>query len=180
MANLPMDLQANENVVHIARRHIIYLFLKMFWALIGGVVPLIVLIILTLNAEGSTRSLLLVLTLVWGLGTFLVLYFIWYRYQNDMWIITNQRLIDSKKLHWFDHQMASTDLINVEDMSVDRSGFLPTIFNYGNVNCETAGSSNRFILYGIPDPARVMAIVDELRDNARQQLGYRPGAMGMQ
>ena len=180
MANLPVDLQANETVVHIAHRHIIYLMVKMFWALLGGVVPLVVIILLMVNAEGSVRSLLTIVALVWAVGAFFVLYFIWYRYQHDIWVITNQRLIDSNRQHWFNHKVSSTDLVNVEDMTVERSGFLPTIFNYGDLHCETAGSSGAFILHGIPNPTKVLDIVDERRDEARRQLGYGPKAMGLQ
>jgi hypothetical protein len=100
-------------------------------------------------------------------------YFHWYRYNNDIWAVTNQRLVDSIKRHWFHHQMASADLVDVEDIRVVRQGFLHTVFNFGDVQCQTAGTVPNFVLDGIPDPAKVMAVVDASRDAARRSLSSR-------
>lgn len=179
MANLPVELQGGENVAHIAHRHIVYLILHMFWAIVGGVVPVILLLIATSSASGLLGTILLITTIVWALGGLVVIYFTWYRYQNDIWIITNQRLIDSTKFNWFNHRLASTDLVNVEDMTVERKGIIPTMFNFGDLRCQTAGAQGTFTLKGIPAPQKVLDIVDQNRDAARRELGIRPGARGI-
>ena len=97
-------------------------------------------------------------------------YFTWYKYQNDIWVVTNQRIVDSLKRNWFHHRMSSADLVNVEDMSVDRGGVFATMFNFGNLICQTAGSRSNFVLSGIPEPAEVLALVDRSRDAARRDL----------
>ena len=63
---------------------------------------------------------LILWALYWGVRA----YFHWYRYQNDIWAVTNQRLVDSIKRNWFHHQMASADLVDVEDIrAADRCEF---------------------------------------------------------
>jgi hypothetical protein len=91
----------------------------------------------------------------------------WYRYRHDIWVITNQRLIDSYKRHPFDLKIASADLVNVQDMSVERKGVLRTMLNYGDIVCQTASEMQGFRLAGIPDPRAVQALVDRERDRER-------------
>ena len=95
------------------------------------------------------------------------LYFFKYRYDNDIWVVTNQRIIDSVKNHWFHLQMSTADLVDIEDMSVIRSGLLNTVFDFGDIECQTAGAVRKFALRGIPRPREVQAMVDRLRDQAR-------------
>ena len=71
--------------------------------------------------------------------------------------------------------MASADLVDVEDMSVFREGLLPTIFNFGDVRCQTAGQVANFVLAGIPKPAEVLGLVDAARDTARRDLRRTTG-----
>lgn len=75
------------------------------------------------------------------------------------------------KPDWLHQHLVSTDLINIEDMSVSKSGFLQTILNYGDLRCETAGHEAHFILKGIPNPSSMLDIVDAARDQARRKLG---------
>lgn len=76
----------------------------------------------------------------------------WYRYHNDIWVITNQRIIDSTKRHPFDLRISTADLVNIQDMSVERSGILKTILDYGDILCQTAAEmqSSAFPAYRTP------------------------------
>src|SRR5690606_33112858 len=115
----------------------------------------------------------LLLAAMWAMFWAFRLYFTWYRYQNDMWIITNQRVVDSSRQHWFHHRMASTDLIDVEDIAIQREGVLATMFNFGSVQLQTAGVQANFVLSGIPKPSGVLGTIDGARDAARRELTTR-------
>jgi hypothetical protein len=93
----------------------------------------------------------------------------WYRYRHDLWVITNQRIVDSLKNHPFHHRLSTADLVNVQDMTVQRSGILQTTLNYGDILCQTAGGAGtgEFRLSGIPDPQQVQLLVDKERDRER-------------
>lgn len=172
--NLPVELQKNEKVLSITRRHIVFMFLKLSRSILFGFVPAIVLLVLALGSDGNLGSILGALAVIWFLGALLHAGLVYYRYQNDIWIITNQRLIDSTKFTPFNQRVSSADLINVEDMTVEKQGVLPTMFNYGDLRCQTAGAHSNFVLAGIPDPTKTLQLVDEQRDAARRDLGYRP------
>lgn len=175
---LPVELQPGEAVVLRVHRHPIYMIMKLTGAALAGIFPVALLLWLgfaVAGASGVAAQLLGAGCALW-VGYWLVrAYFIWYRHQHDEWVITNQRLIDSFKRHWFDHQISSADLVNVQDITVERSGLLPTMFNFGDVRCQTAGERSAFVLAAVPQPSAVLAIVDRTRDTARlESAGHRP------
>ncbi|MEO9255773.1 MAG: hypothetical protein ABI305_09545, partial [Tepidiformaceae bacterium] len=102
-------------------------------------------------------------------------YFGWYSYEHNIWVVTNQRIIDGNRPTWFKSSMASADLVDVQDIAVEQSGPLQTMLHYGNVRCQTAGERENFMLNGIPHPTNVLAVVDSTRDAARRagRQGFR-------
>ena len=107
---------------------------------------------------------------IWVLFWLVTAYFLWYQYQHDIWILTNQRLIDSNKKNWFNHDLSSADLVNLQDISVVTNGIFPTLFHYGDVRCETAGRTSVFTLNEISEPATVLSAIDSARDAARREM----------
>jgi hypothetical protein len=170
---LPFELQGDEQVLLFARRHWLFFYGQLAVIVLAGVVATIaavILVLATIGFDGIAGKGIAVALFVWALFWGVRAYFHWYRYQNDIWAVTNQRLVDSIKRHWFHHQMASADLVDVEDIRVVREGFLQTVFKFGDVRCQTAGEVPNFVLDGIPDPSQVLAVVDSARDAARREL----------
>ena len=169
---LPFPLQEGEQVLRICRRHWVYFWYKMTLLALIGLGPPIVLGILLSEAggyNGIAEKIFWIAAgiylLYWGLRAFLA----WYGYRHDIWVITNQRLIDSSKRHPFSLRIATADLVNVQDMSVVRNGLLATVLNYGDVVCQTAAEMQDFRLSAIPDPMEVQALVDKERDRERMR-----------
>lgn len=171
--SFPFQLQHGEEPLLVARRHRVYLFLQLGRDILFGLLPVIVLALIinwTTGFDGAAGNVLIGLIVLWLLFWAIRGYFTWYKYQNDLWVVTNQRLIDSMKANWFNHKLASADLVNVEDMSVERRGMFATMFRYGDLICQTAGARPNFVLSGIPNPADVLNLVDSARDKARREL----------
>lgn len=166
---VPFSLQQGESVLRVIRRHWAHIAWKLLKYTVAAAVPAIALLV----AWSLMTDLNLV---VWSIAGVWVLFWAaraslaWYQYRNDLWVVTNQRVVDSHKRHWFHHQMASADLVGVEDMSVQKSGVVATLFNFGTVNMQTAGAQSRFIISGVPDPGDVLALIDAHRDIARKEL----------
>ena len=170
---LPFDLQPGEVVLLFARRHWLYFYsrlgLYIFVGLVGAVLGTW-LVSATFGFGGLAGTVAIVVIALWVLYWGLRAYFHWYRYNNDLWAVTNQRLVDSLKKHWFHHQMSSADLVDVEDIRVVKEGMLHTMWNFGDVRCQTAGTEANFVLANVPNPVSVLAIVDNARDAARREL----------
>jgi hypothetical protein len=97
------------------------------------------------------------------------LLFNWYRYHNDIWLITNQRIVDSFKKHPWNLRVATADLVNIQDMTVNKNGPVASILNFGDVVCETAGADRKpFLISGIPHPEEVQLLIDKERDRERK------------
>ena len=168
---LPFPLQEGEQLLALARRHWLFVYPKLVAGVIVALVPVGALwwamARLDWSDNGLPRLVALVATAVWLVYWAVRLYFFKYRYDNNIWVVTNQRIIDSAKNHWFHLQMSTADLVDIEDMSVVRSGFLGTVFDFGDIDCQTAGAVRKFSLLGIPRPREVQALVDRLRDESR-------------
>ncbi|MCK9519636.1 MAG: hypothetical protein M0R74_11530 [Dehalococcoidia bacterium] len=175
--HVPFDLQSSERVIVRARRHPVFLWSKLVGIAALAIVPVAAILIVagvTTGLGGSFGVVIVAVCALWVLFWAVRGYFTWYKYENDIWVVTNQRLVDSNKNHWFHHSMSSADLINVEDLSIERSGLLATSFNYGNVRCQTSGTQANFVLSGIPEPSKLLSVIDSTRDAARRELGGRP------
>jgi membrane protein YdbS with pleckstrin-like domain len=170
MDKLPVELQPEERVVLRARRTPIYFYVKLAGIALAIVVPIAALLWIvsaTAGLSGVALTVTAIVCAVWALFWLVRAYFVWYQHRHDEWIVTDQRLIDSYKRNWFDQQVASADLVNVQDLSVSKSGPLQSLFNFGDVICQTAGTNSRFVLSDVPRPADVMRVIDGTRDTAR-------------
>jgi hypothetical protein len=175
---LPCDLQNGESVILITRRHWLYLWSKLAVHFLAAVVPVAVVlfVVAKFSSLGSAAGkVVLLVALVFVAYWAVRAYFNWYAYVHDLWIVTNQRIIDAVRPNWFRSHLASADLVDIEDIAVDRSGLVQTMFNFGEVRCQTAGERLNFVLAGIPHPQAVLSTIDAARDAARQRL-ERPTA----
>ena len=168
---LPFPLQEGEQFLTLARRHWLFFYPKLVAGVIVALMPVGAIWWAMARFDWTDNSLprliALGITGVWLVYWAVRLYFVKYRYDNDIWAVTNQRIIDSVKNNWFHLQMSTADLVDIEDMSVIRSGVLGTMFDFGDINCQTAGTVPKFTFRGIPQPREVQALVDRLRDQLR-------------
>jgi hypothetical protein len=170
--DVPFPLQDNENVITVCRRHWIFLWPHTIWLALWGLVPVVVaglvLSWIGIYDDGYVAEIYWIASVIWLLYWAVRIFLNWYRYRHDIWVITNQRIVDSLKNHPFHHKLSTADLVNVQDMTVERSGLLQTTLNYGDILCQTAGmSSGDFRLSGIPHPQEVQLLVDRERDRER-------------
>ena len=177
--SLPSPLQGGEIVLQLIHRHWWYLWPRSILLVVLAIVPVIV-SALIFDSMGILDDLGIIFWLVWlaWVGWWGVrLALIWYRYYNDIWVITNQRIIDSFKSHPFSHRLATADLVNVQDISVEKIGFVATTLGFGDVVCQTASGAGggAFRNIGVPQPASVQLLIDKERDAERNRLGGAPG-----
>lgn len=174
---LPVQIQSDEQVVALLRRHPIYVILQ-----IVGIIILAMLLVSLFtwmqSQVSSLRSVMDILNIATAVIALGAVGFIYYQYRNDLWLLTNQRLVDSIKTHPFSHEVSSADLLNLQDISVAKKGIFPTLFNFGDVRCQTAGSTIAFVLHGVPNPNGVLELIDETRDRARERAMKLGTTMG--
>ena len=164
---LPVNMQNDEEVVTIRKRHPVYVTLKGVLAVV--IAGLVVWLLSWLSSVSPWESSIWIWLYVAAV-VIAVLYLglLFYRYQNDLWIVTNQRLIDSLRTTPVNQSISSTDLINVQDINFEKRGIFATLFNFGDVMCQTASTDGEFSFRGVGDPKDLMEELDRLRDEARR------------
>lgn len=167
---LPAELQPGERALLTCRRHWLRLYPLLVARALAAIVSIAVPIVVfgrTTGFDGTARMVAIVGSVLWA-GYWLVRgYFTWYRYQRDVWVITDQRLLDGLRRHWFHRQVASTDLVDIEDVSMRRASLLLMLFDFGDLRVQTAGQQANFLLSGIPRPAYVLTVLDAARRQLR-------------
>lgn len=176
---LPMPMQDAEIVLELCHRHWWFLWPRTILWVLFAIVPVVVLALVfdAISILDDLGIFFWIVAIVW-LGYWGVrLALNWYRYANDIWIVTNQRIIDSFKPHPFSHHLATADLINVQDIAVDKVGVIPTMLGFGDVVCQTASGAGggAFRIIGIPRPETIQLLIDRERDRERSRLGGGPG-----
>ena len=173
--SVPFPLQKREQLLAVVRRHWWFLWPRtLLWAAFAIGAPLVAVWLLDLmNVFDEVDSFFYIVGGLWFLFWFVRIVFNWYQYYNDIWVITNQRIVDSRKPHPLRHTLASADLVNIQDMTVEKRGLFASMLNFGDVVCQTAAAKHLFVLSGIPRPAEVQLMVDAERDRDRERMHAR-------
>jgi hypothetical protein len=80
----------------------------------------------------------------------------------NVYIITDERVIDVDFYSLLYKNVSSAKLNNIEDVTVTASGALSSIFNYGTIKIQTAAATTEFEFEDVPRPAQVAAFLNEL------------------
>lgn len=88
----------------------------------------------------------------------------WIDYYFDIVIITDRRIIDIRQKGLFARDIYELDILHIEDVSAKTTGILPTIFRYGDVYVQTAGTSPNFTFKSVPNPGKISRQIMALYD----------------
>lgn len=80
----------------------------------------------------------------------------------DIWVVTDERIIDVNQSGVFAREIAELQHGKIQDVSVEQKGFFATVFGYGRIHVQTAGESIKFEFDGIPKPNDVARHILEL------------------
>lgn len=79
-------------------------------------------------------------------------FFVWIDYYFDVWVITNERVLNIEQKGLFTRVVSEVHMGRIQDVTTKTEGFLPTILNYGDIFVQTAGEEKRFHFRNIADP----------------------------
>ncbi len=82
--------------------------------------------------------------------------------------ITTKRVVDIDFSDLVYKNIAATKLSLVQDVSYSQVGVIRSLFDYGDVLVQTAGAIDNFDLLAVPQPEKVVQIIENL-------IGRRPG-----
>ena len=101
--------------------------------------------------------------LVWYL---LIIAFIYEQFLSwffDVWLITDERVVDIHFSNLLYKQVSEAKIDNIEDVTYNQGGVIKAMFDYGNVSLQTAAEQKLFEIKDVPSPNRVVQVLNELK-----------------
>jgi len=149
-----------EKVLYKIRRHPITFIpiLLLFFVLL--LVPVLLYFLISslfpqLLTGPVSLPLIILLASVYYLSVYLFFYVHFLDFYLDLWIITNDRIIDIEQFGLFSRSVTELDLFRIQDITVDMHGFFATVFNYGNISVKTASSTSHIVFYNVGTPNKI-------------------------
>lgn len=171
-------LEVGERLLGVVQKHWIGIVGIYLEAIIGVIA--IVAVFLTVTPDtfrhlSSSAASLLVLGVILGLTALIFFLFVaTYIYRQTRFLITDRGLVQYTQSSLFIRRVTRLSFSNVEDVSAEQRGILPTIFNYGTMLVQTAGTMDNFEFKFCPNPTRYADIIIEAREAYAQSLKEPP------
>lgn len=105
-----------------------------------------------LGADNGNQTvsavLFLFLTLIGMIYTFVATIVYW----GNRWIVTTDSITQLNQTTPFHRESAQLALVNIENVTAEKNGILPHVFNFGTIKAETAGRHGKFVFPYCPNP----------------------------
>jgi len=90
-------------------------------------------------------------------------------YYLDIWIVTNERIINIEQLGLFARVASELNLTAIQDVTSDVRGIVQTFLDYGTVHVQTAAETTRFVFKQVEKPELIKRQIVQLADAARSK-----------
>lgn len=88
-------------------------------------------------------------------------------YYLDVWIVTNERIVNIEQRGLFTRVASELHLSSIEDATSEVKGMFRTFLDFGNVFIQTAGEKTRFVFKNVPHPEVVKESIVKLINDYR-------------
>ncbi|MDD4271346.1 MAG: PH domain-containing protein [Patescibacteria group bacterium] len=162
-----------EKIIKIIRKDGFVFFSKFILVLLLTGLPALVGFIMLniypnwLNGEISYPLIALAVS-GYVLFIWLFLFFSFIDYYLDVWLITNERIIDIRQEGFFSRVVSELKLFQIQDVTSELKGALKFIFKYGDVYVQTAAETQRFMFRQIPHPEGIRDIIIKLAEENKK------------
>jgi hypothetical protein len=84
-------------------------------------------------------------------------------YYKSNFVITDQSIKQTLQISLFNKKISQLDVAQIQDVTAEKKGFLPTFLNYGRLIVETAGEQANFHFDYCPNPDHYAKIILDSR-----------------
>lgn len=165
----------SEVVLRVVHRHWFdivthFIVVILFLAIVFGSLSILPLLNISTDTAGMDRLVLFIqntlLLLLW-----LYAFLVWIDYFFDVWIITNERVINIEQKGLFVRSVSELKFSRIQDVTTEVSGLIPTVLNFGDVKVQTASEEDFFLFRRVPDPYHVKdVIMERLRTERDEEI----------
>lgn len=168
-----VNKKSYEHIQYVLHRHPLTFFPSILLFGILASLPIIIYYLFATFFQSLQGTPIFILALLGvslyyvGLLTFFFIEFV--LYYLDVWVVTNDRIIDVDQITLFSRTISELDLASIQDVTTDIKGFFPTLFNYGEVIVKTASDNPNIIFHQVPRPNKVRAELVDLSDADKER-----------
>lgn len=95
-------------------------------------------------------------------------------YWLDVWIVTNERVINAEQQGLFNRLVSEVHLMQIQDITSETKGFLETFLTYGDVYVQTAAERERFRFKNVDNPDEVKITISRLVAECKTTHNHDP------
>lgn len=95
-----------------------------------------------------------------------------FNYYLNIFIITNLRIVDLKKTVFFEDSKNAIDIKEIQDCTVNRSGLLQTVLNYGEIQILLSSVTEPIVMKYMPNPDYHFRKINKTK---REYISFRQG-----
>lgn len=166
-----IQLEPGESLILATRKHWFVLFISLLPIAFAAWLPAFLLTVLAglpqTLADGSALPFQLIISSpytrlfygLWLLALWSTAFNLITRYYLNEWIITSTRIIEIHQYGFFSREISSVLLVKVQDVNVNIDGLFGTLIGYGQLEVQSAGTEEHFIIDDIPDPNSIRDLV---------------------
>ncbi|TSC76448.1 MAG: hypothetical protein G01um101431_581 [Parcubacteria group bacterium Gr01-1014_31] len=163
----------NEKIILLLRRHWLVLFGRELVWVIAALLPVGLAWLLPGDLQGLAENTVgYPLAVVGGSAYYLFLWLFAFNafvdYYLDVWIVTNERILNIEQHQLFSRVAAEQRLSRIQDVTAETHGIFATFLHFGDVHVQTAGEQARFVFRQIPDPTAVARKIASLAEFRRR------------
>lgn len=164
----------NEKIVGLYRRHPITILGLIVVFGIFLILPLATYLSLKIFHADYFQNQNLMALFVMGGGLFF-LFVVMFLYQHfldywlDMWIVTDQRIINIEQNGLFSRTTSELRLYRVQDVTSEVNGFVRSMLDFGMVYVQTAGEKGYFTFEDVHHPNQIAKQILELAELDRKE-----------
>lgn len=157
--------EEDETILLFLRRHFITNLPWIFITLVLLILPQVVSLVIDRTGTSITfvpgRFIVFLLLFYYllVLTYALVCFFTWF---FNISLITDKKIVDIDFSELVYKNVSATKISLIQDTSYTQIGVIRSIFDYGDVMVQTAGTLDNFDFLAVPKPERVIQIVEEL------------------
>lgn len=164
----------NEEVILVIRKHWVVLLPYVFHIALMCLLPVIFYSFVVPRAlpaflENPYSGLFVLLAVIYYGFVWIIIFTIWADYYLDIWIVTNERIMDIEQIGFFNRVVSELDLKRIQDITSSVYGIFPTMFGFGNIHIQTAAEEGKFDLKSVPHPVTVRREITKLYRAAREK-----------
>lgn len=90
---------------------------------------------------------------------------LWMDYYYDMYIVTEEQILDIDQSSLLSQKISRTSLMRVQDVTAHVKGFWGNLLDFGSLTVQTAGHEKELILEDVPHPREVATRIMQLHDD---------------